>query len=83
MQDDSAIPHQWFSARNWTTTLYGTYSAPIAFFANCHQRSLAADYKANTVQPLPFGIGYRHRRNDSNLQIYRRSEAIAADDAAP
>ncbi len=83
MQDDSGVPHRWFASGDWSTTLYGRYQSPIALFANWHQRELAADYKTIGAEELSFGIGYRHRRNDSNLQIYRRADAVVAEDTAP
>jgi hypothetical protein len=81
VQEDSGIPHAWFQPRLWEATLYGRYGSPIALFANWQQPALRRAYAAGPVHPLPFGIGYRHRRNDSNLQIYRRK--IVATAPAP
>ncbi len=72
VQEDSGIPHAWFQPRLWAATLYGRYGSPIALFANWQQAALKRDYGRMQVRDLPFGIGYRHRRNDSNLQVYRR-----------
>jgi hypothetical protein len=72
VQEDSGIPHAWFQPRLWEATLYGRYGSPIALFANWQQVALKRDYGRMEVRALPFGIGYRHRRNDSNLQVYRR-----------
>lgn len=72
LQDDSGIPHAWFRAPQWQATLYGRYGSPIPLFANWAQPGLRAAYADGEPKPLDFGIGYRHRRNDSNLQLYRK-----------
>lgn len=72
VQEDSGIPHAWFQPRLWEATLYGRYGSPIALFSNWQQAALKRDYGRFEVRELPFGIGYRHRRNESNLQVYRR-----------
>ncbi|GMU42218.1 MAG: hypothetical protein IT479_02955 [Xanthomonadales bacterium] len=72
LQDDSGIPHAWFRAPLWEATLYGRYGSPIPLFANWQQPGLRAAYADGKPKALEFGIGYRHRRNDSNLQIYRK-----------
>ena len=84
LQDDSGIPHVWFRPALWQATLYGRYGSPIALFNNWQQPGLREAYARGEPKPLDFGIGYRHRRNDSNLQLYRkRSAPLAQDDAAP
>ncbi|MGE4069595.1 MAG: hypothetical protein AB7E72_00290 [Lysobacterales bacterium] len=84
LQDDSGIPHLWFRPALWQATLYGRYGSPIALFNNWQQPGLRAAYAQGDPKPLDFGIGYRHRRNDSNLQLYRkRTEPVAQDDASP
>lgn len=75
LQDDSGIPHSWFAARDWEARLYGRYSAPIALFGNWTQADLRRAYAEGQPVALDFGIGYRHRRNDSNLQLYLRKDA--------
>ena len=72
LQDDSGIPHAWFRPALWATTLYGRYGSPIALFSNWQQPGLRAAYADGDPRPLAFGIGYRHRKNDSNLQLYRK-----------
>jgi hypothetical protein len=80
LQDDSGIPHAWFRPAAWDATLYGRYGSPIALFGNWQQPELRKAYASGEAKTLEFGIGYRHRKNDSNLQLYRKREA---DDAAP
>lgn len=84
LQDDSGIPHAWFRPNVWQAKLYGRYGSPIALFNNWQQPGLRAAYAEGDPEPLNFGIGYRHRRNDSNLQLYRKLQPLSAqDDATP
>ena len=78
LQDDSGIPHVWFRPALWQATLYGRYGSPIALFNNWQQPGLREAYARGEPKPLDFGIGYRHRRNDSNLQLYRKRSAPLA-----
>jgi hypothetical protein len=80
LQDDSGIPHAWFRPALWDATLYGRYGSPISLFNNWQQPGLREAYAESEPKPLEFGIGYRHRKNDSNLQLYRKRDQ---GDAAP
>lgn len=80
LQDDSGIPHAWFRPALWDAALYGRYGSPIALFNNWQQPELRKAYATGEPRALDFGIGYRHRKNDSNLQLYRKR---ALGDAAP
>jgi hypothetical protein len=69
LQDDSGIPLAFFDSKNWRLQTFGRYVGPIAEFAHRGQPELAQlFYKTNAV-PLDFGIGYRWRRNESNLLL--------------
>lgn len=72
LQEDSGVPHRFFDPRLWTVQLYGRYAGPIALFAEWRQDDLARAYREAEAGPLDFGIGYRHRRSESGLQLYRR-----------
>lgn len=74
LQDDSGIPHAWFRPAVWDATLYGRYGSPIALFGNWQQPGLREAYAKGEPKKLEFGIGYRHRKNDSNLQLYRKRD---------
>lgn len=68
VQDDSGVPFQFFDANTWDVRLFGTYSKPIPLFANFYQEDMKAAYTSGKrVEPLPFGIGYQWRPNESNL----------------
>jgi hypothetical protein len=69
LQDDSGIPFAYFDPRNWRLHAFGRYVGPILQFGHHGQPELAQlFYKTNAV-PLDFGIGYRWRRNESNLLL--------------
>jgi hypothetical protein len=68
-EDDSGIPYHYFDAPTWDVHLYGTYLGPIDLFKDWFQDDLKAAFaSAKDVQPLGFGIGYRHRL-ESNLLV--------------
>jgi hypothetical protein len=70
LQTDSAIPLKQFDPSVWNFKFYGTYQGPIPLFQCWYQKDLAAIYqRGQDVCQLPFGIGYRFRRNTSNLML--------------
>lgn len=71
VQDDSGIPWRHFDPAVWSATLYGRYDKPIAMFAERRQTDMKRAYDAG-AKPLEFGIGYRHKAGDSNLQVFVR-----------
>jgi hypothetical protein len=70
LQDDSGIPHAFLPAGEWAATPFGTYKGPIRKFKQRGQEDLEGLFRATPHQPLPFGIGYKHRGVDSNLVLY-------------
>jgi hypothetical protein len=69
VQDDSGIPFHYFDPQTWDVHLYGTYLGPIDLFKDWFQDDLKAAFaEPKDVQPLGFGIGYRHRL-ESNLLV--------------
>lgn len=80
LQTDEGIPLKYFNGENWDCRFYGKYSCPIKLFANCFQPDLAETYRnGQSIAPLPFGIGYHHRRNASNLMIVSRKAVVAQE----
>ncbi|MFN5493013.1 MAG: hypothetical protein ACK5AQ_01995 [Bacteroidota bacterium] len=73
LQDDSGIPLRYVDS-TWQKTFYGSYDAPISLFKNKYQEQLRAAYEAggSNVRPLPFGIGYDYRLNESNLMLFSK-----------
>ncbi len=69
VEEDSGIPYHYFDQAGWDVHLFGTYSEPIQLFKSWSQADLKSAYSAGTgVQPLDFGIGYRHK-DQSNLLV--------------
>jgi hypothetical protein len=80
LQTDSVVPLRHFNPATWNLRFYGTYTSPISLFSKCRQPDLANIYKkGRDIQPLPFGIGYRHRLNTSNLMLASKKPVFAAD----
>lgn len=75
LQDDSGIPVKYFKEDTWNRTLFGTYDKPINLFASRFQNDLKLLYDSvdkQKIKPLPFGIGYDYRQNESNLMLFIR-----------
>lgn len=78
LQGDSGIPLKHFDPAVWDLRFYGTYDGPISLFRNCYQADMAKRYKqGEDIQPLPFGIDYRHRLRTSNLMFASKKGEIA------
>ena len=72
VEDDSGIPFHYFDPAAWDVRLYGVYSDPIKLFKSGGQDDLKDAFASRSdVQPLDFGIGYRHR-GESNLLVAMR-----------
>jgi hypothetical protein len=78
VQDDSGIPLAYFDATKWRVQAFGHYAGPISMFANFYQPGMAELFQR--ASPLEFGIGYRWRKNESNL-LLARSESPPNRDA--
>jgi hypothetical protein len=79
LQGDSGIPLRYFDPAEWDLRFYGTYAGPIALFSNCYQPDMANMYrKGQDIQPLPFGIDYRHRARTSNLMFAVKKVKVLA-----
>lgn len=70
LQDDSGIPYRYFAPALWKASFYGHYDAAASGFGGHTQPALRAAFDG--APPLPFWIGYRHSKTDSNLQLYQR-----------
>jgi hypothetical protein len=77
LQDDSGIPHKFFKQDAWDLKLFGTYQGPIKMFNDFYEVDLFSAYKNSRVEPLPFGIGYQHRTNSSNLLLAKKKNKNA------
>jgi hypothetical protein len=66
VQDDSGIPLTYFGKR-WRLRAFGHYAGPISMFAGFYQPQMAGLFQ--DANPIEFGIGYRWRKNESNLLL--------------
>jgi hypothetical protein len=71
LQDDSGIPLADFKAKRWRLRAFGHYAGPISIFASFYQSQMANLFQS--ASPMEFGIGYRWRKNESNLRLAQRS----------
>jgi hypothetical protein len=67
VQDDSGIPLGYFEPRRWRFRAFGHYEGPISIFANFYQPRMTQLFQS--ANPIDFGIGYRWRKNESNLIV--------------
>jgi hypothetical protein len=70
LEDDSGIPVGYFDPKKWRLQPFGHYLPPLGIFPNTYQPRLAEMY--GHAAPLDFGIGYRWRKNESNLLLATR-----------
>jgi len=70
VEDDSGIPVGYFDPKKWRLQPFGHYLAPLGIFPNTYQPRLADLFR--NAAPLDFGIGYRWRKNESNLLLATR-----------
>jgi hypothetical protein len=69
LQDDTGIPYH-FLTESYKITLFGTYNQPsLKTFNAYRQNDLAKAYKDQTIEPLPFRIGYGSSSVPSNLLL--------------
>ena len=81
VQDDTGVPVSMFGP-DWRLQPFGRYLGPIGLFSGMYQPRLAALFRAHGAAPLPFGVGYRWRPNESNL-LYAVKKADAPANVAP
>ncbi len=70
VQDDSGIPLAYFGRKRWRFLAFGRYEGPISMFANFYQPRMAELFQS--ANPIDFGIGYRWRKNESNLIVAQK-----------
>jgi hypothetical protein len=74
LEDDSGIPLKYFTEKgNWDFIFYGVYTSAYNIFHHNNQQDLIDAYKAGkNVKPLPFGIGYKFQKGQSNLMLAKK-----------
>jgi len=77
LQDDSGIPLAYFDARKWRLQPFGHYVGPINIFPGSYQPRMSQLFSNAT--PIDFGVGYRWRKNESNLLLAERAPSGAGE----
>jgi hypothetical protein len=78
LQDDSGIPLADFEAKRWRLQAFGHYAGPISVFASFYQSQMAKLFQS--ASPMEFGIGYRWRKNESNLLLAQKESPPGSDE---
>ena len=74
LQDDTGIPYKHFDAKKYDVILYGIYEKPINLFSMHYQDDLHKAYDSLDTKKLPFGIGYKYRKNESTWMLITNKE---------
>jgi hypothetical protein len=78
LQDDSGIPFAYFDPKKWRLQPFGRYVGPLSIFGGRYQERMSELFRRNAI-PIDFGIGYRWRRNESNLLLAERTATATSD----
>ena len=70
LQDDSGIPLAYFDPKKWRLQPFGRYVPPLSIFPRAYQARMAELFRK--AAPLEFGLGYRWRKNESNLLLAQK-----------
>jgi hypothetical protein len=78
VQDDSGIPLTYLETKRWRLRAFGHYAGPISMFAGFYQPRMAALFQG--ANPIEFGIGYRWRKNESNLVLAEKQSPPSSEE---
>jgi hypothetical protein len=78
VQDDSGVPLTYLKKEEWKLRPYGRYLGPISLFPRNHQTRLGDLFRRERAPRIDFGIGYRHRANESNVLVADKLTVEAA-----
>jgi hypothetical protein len=81
LEDDSGIPLAYFDPKKWQLQPFGHYMAPLGIFPGTYQPKLSDLFRQ--AAPIDFGYGYRWRRNESNLLLAVRTDAVTGSAEPP
>jgi hypothetical protein len=62
----------YFDPKKWRLQPFGRYLGPIAAFPSDYQPGMAELFRKGNAIPIDFGLGYRWRRDESNLLLAQR-----------
>ncbi len=77
LQDDSGIPLAYFDPAKWKLQPFGRYVGPLSIFGNAYQRDMGELFRH--ASPIDFGIGYRWRKNESNLLLAQKTAPVTSE----
>ncbi len=77
LQDDSGIPLVYFDPKKWRLQPFGRYVAPLSIFPRAYQPRMAELFRK--AAPLDFGLGYRWRKNESNLLLAQKLPTVTTE----
>jgi hypothetical protein len=77
LEDDSGIPLAYFDRKKWRLQPFGRYVGPLNIFGHSYQAGMAELFRRAT--PIDFGIGYRWRKNESNLLLAQKGAPQTTD----
>jgi APA family basic amino acid/polyamine antiporter len=83
VQDDSGIPLAFFDSKKWRLQPFGHYLYPIGEFPGVYQPRMTELFRQGNAIPIDFGIGYRWRRNESNLLLAQNISPPAGPPVLP
>jgi hypothetical protein len=75
VQDDTGIPLMYFDQSKWQLQPYGNYVHPISIFSRNYQPKMHELFVKSKAPKIDFGIGYRHRPNESSLLVATKKAA--------
>jgi hypothetical protein len=79
LQDDSGIPLAYFDPAKWRLQPFGHYLGPVDVFGNAYlQPQMRELFRSGNAIPIDFGIGYRWRKNESNLLLAERTAPLTS-----
>jgi hypothetical protein len=77
LEDDSGIPLAYFDSKKWRLQPFGRYVGPLNIFGRSYQPGMAQLFRK--AAPIEFGIGYRWRKNESNLLLAQKGASQTSD----
>ena len=79
LQDDTGIPIAYFDPKVWRFQAFGRYVGPLNISGATYQARMGELFR-NAI-PIDFGVGYRWRRNESNLVLAEKIASGSNDGA--
>jgi hypothetical protein len=84
VQDDSGIPHHYFTPQHWQLRYFGSYVGTTGGpFAKYYQPDLAAAYANANAASIDFQLSYQWDRGKANLLVAARTGSAQVAQPAP